>query len=53
MRSWEDFRAKLYSDNNRKFYWQQIIHIIPSAWKEIILEYGNNISNLIIKISLA
>ena len=48
MRSWKDLRAKLDLDDNRKLYWIQVIHIILRAWKEMILECGNNISNLII-----
>ena len=48
MRSWEDLRAKLGLDDNKKFYWRQIIHKIPCAWKEMFLERGNNISDLII-----
>ena len=31
MRSWEDLRAKLGSDDNKKFYCRQIIHPIPLA----------------------
>ena len=37
MRSWEDLRAKLDLDGNRKIYWRQI------------LECGNNISDLIVE----
>ena len=48
MRSWKDLRAKLDLDDNRKLYWIQVIHTILRAWKEMILECGNNISNLII-----
>ena len=48
MRSWEDLRAKFDLGDNRKFYWVQIIHTIPSAWKEMFSECGINISNLII-----
>ena len=48
MRSWEDLRAKLGLDDNKKFYWRQNIHIIPCAWKEMFLECGNNINYLII-----
>ena len=46
MRCWEDLRAKLGLNDNRKFYWIQIIHIIPSASKEMFLECGKDISNL-------
>ena len=49
MRSWEDLRAKLGLDDNKKFYWRQIIHAIPRAWKEMFFECGNNINDLIIK----
>ena len=35
MRSWEDMRTKLGLDDNKNFYWRQIIHAIPRAWKEI------------------
>ena len=38
MRSWEDLRTKLGLDDNKKFYWRQIIHTIPHAWKEMLLE---------------
>ena len=31
MISWEDLRAKLDLDDNKKFYWRQIIHKIPLA----------------------
>ena len=31
-----------------KFVWRQITYTIPHAWKEMFLECGNNISNLII-----
>ena len=41
-------RTKLSLDDNKKFYWRQIIQAIPRAWKEIFLECGNNISDLII-----
>ena len=51
MKSWEDLRAKLGLDDNKKFYWRQIIHEIPLAWKEMFLECGNNISDLIIKLT--
>ena len=49
MRSWGDLREKLGLDDNKKFYWRQIIHAISRAWKEMFLEYGNNISDLIVK----
>ena len=39
MRSWEDLRAKLDLDDNKKFYRRQIIYI---------LECSSNISNLTI-----
>ena len=48
MRSWEDFRAKLDLDNNKKIFWIQIIHAIPSTWKEMFLECGDIIIDLII-----
>ena len=48
MRSWEDLKAKLGLIGNNKFYWTQIIHTIPRGWKEILLECGDNISDLII-----
>ena len=48
MKNWKDFRAKLDLDDNKKFYWRQIIHAISRAWKEMFLECGNNIGNLII-----
>ena len=38
MRRWEDLRAKLGLDDNKIFYWRQIIHAIPCAWKEMFLE---------------
>ena len=47
MRSWEDLRAKLGLNDNKKFYRRQIILAIPRAWKEMFLECGNNISDLI------
>ena len=49
MRSWEDSRAKLGLDEHKKNYWRQgkFIHTIPHAWKEMLLECGNNISYLI------
>ena len=40
MRSWEDLKAKLGFDDDKKFYWRQIIHAIPRAWKEMFLECG-------------
>ena len=40
--------GKLGLDDNKKFYWKQIIHAIPRAWKEKFLECGDNISDLII-----
>ena len=48
MRSWEGLRAKLGLDGNKKFCWIQIIHAIPRAWKEMFLECGNNINDIII-----
>ena len=48
MKSWKDLRGKLDLDDNKKFYWKQIIHAIPRAWKEKFLECGDNISDLII-----
>ena len=48
MKNWKDFRAKLDLDDNKNFYWRQIVHAISRAWKEMFLECGNNISNLII-----
>ena len=45
---WEDFRAKLGLDDNKRIYWRQIIHTILFAWKEIFLECGDNISDLVI-----
>ena len=48
MRSWEDFRAKLGLDDNEKFYRRQIIHAILLAAKEVFLDCGNNINDLII-----
>ena len=35
MRSGEDLRAKLGLDDNKKFYWRQIIHAIPRPLKEL------------------
>ena len=34
-------------NDNNKFYWRKIIHTIPRAKKEMILECGNNTSDLI------
>ena len=48
MKSWEDLRAKLGLDDNKKFYWRQIIHAISRALKEMFLEWGDNFSDLII-----
>ena len=48
MKSWEDLRAKLGLNDNKKLYWRQIIYAIPRAWKEIFLECGDNISDLIV-----
>ena len=48
MRSWEDLRPKLGLDYNKNFCWRQIIQAIPRAWKEMFLECGDNISDLII-----
>ena len=48
MISWEALRAALNLDGNKKIYWRQIIHAILRACKEMLLECGNNISNLII-----
>ena len=48
MKSWEDLRAKLGLDDTKKIYWGQIINAIPLAWKEIFLDCGDNMSNLII-----
>ena len=48
MKSWEDLRAKFGLYDNKKFYWRQIIHAISLAWKEMFLERGNNIRDLII-----
>ena len=48
MRSWENLRAKLDLNDNRKFYCRQIIHTISRAWKETFLKPGNNINNSII-----
>ena len=31
MRSWEDLRAKLGLDDNKKIYWRQTIHATPCA----------------------
>ena len=39
---------KLGLDDNKNSYWRQIIHAITCAWKEIFLECGSNISDLII-----
>ena len=49
MRRWEDLRAKLGLDDNKKLYWRKFIHAIPRVSKEMFLECDNNISNLIIK----
>ena len=35
-------------DDNKKCYWRQFIHAIPLAWKEMFLEFGDNISDFII-----
>ena len=48
MKSCEDLRAKLDFGDNKKFYWRQIIDKISRGWKEMFIEYGGNISNLII-----
>ena len=48
IRSQEDLRSKLDLDDNKKFCQRQIIHAIPRAWKEMFLECGDNISDLII-----
>ena len=48
MRCWGDLRAKLGLDDNKKFYWRQIIHAIPRACREMGVECDNNISDLII-----
>ena len=49
MRSWEDLRAKLGLDDNKKFYWRQIIHAIPRTCKEMVLKCDISIGDLIIK----
>ena len=36
-------------ESNVRFYWRQITHTIPRAWKEIFLVYGYNMNNLLIK----
>ena len=48
MRSWKDLRAKLSLDNNKKIYWRKIIQAIPRSWKEMFLQCGTNISDLIV-----
>ena len=48
MRSWEDLRVKLDLDRNKKNCWIQVIHRIAGAWKEIFVECGSSINNLII-----
>ena len=48
-RSWEDLRAKLGLYDNKKFYWRQIIQVIPLTWKKMFLECSNNIGDLISK----
>ena len=48
MKSWEDLTAKLDFDDNKKFHWRQITNKISRGWKEMFIEYGNNISNFII-----
>ena len=48
MRIWEDLRAKLGLDDNKRIYGRQIIHTILLAWKEMFLECGDNISDLVI-----
>ena len=48
LRSWEDLRAKLDLGGNKKFYCIQIIHTISRARKEVFLECGDNINNLVI-----
>ena len=40
-------RAKLDLDDNKKFYWRQIVDSIPRALKEMFLQCGDNISNII------
>ena len=47
MKSWEDLIAKLGLDDNKKFYWRQIIHAILRAQK-MFLDCGDNITDLII-----
>ena len=49
MRSWGDLREKLGVDDNKILYWRQILPEIPCAWKEMLLECSDNISDLIIK----
>ena len=38
MKSWEDLRAKLRLDDNKKFHWRQIIYAIPRAWKKNVFK---------------
>ena len=47
MRSREYLRGKLGLDDNRKFYWRQIIHAIAHVWKEMFSGCVNNINDLI------
>ena len=48
MRSWKDLRAKLSLDDNKKIYWRQIIQAVPLSWKEMFLQCGTNIGDLIV-----
>ena len=48
IRTWGDLTAKIDLNDIKKFYWLQLIHAIPSSLKEMLLECGNNIINLII-----
>ena len=43
-KGWEDLRGKLDLDDNRKFYWIQIIQTILSGWKKMFIQCSNNIS---------
>ena len=40
-KGWEDLRGKLDLDDNRKFYWIQIIQTILSGLKKMFIECSN------------
>ena len=49
IKKWDELKTEFDLIKNEKFLMVQIIHALPTLWKEILQNYTENINNLVIQ----